>query len=348
LTLSTGPACPLPHLSGILAAENQLLPLDVPFFEQGTIGGAIASGLSGPSRQMYGTARDFFLGAEFVTGYGAICKSGGRVVKNVTGYDLHKLLIGSLGTLAVLTRIHLRTFPIVQPRRTFVAAFHSPEGAFAMRRALRRSPVSFVALDVLSSELVSEPVPGLLRAAGDCLLCAEVAGNEGVLRRCRVEFESRAMESQAAAADILKEERAKEFWAEVRELPSLAAASDGTACLLKLSLLPEDQIRFLLRLASQPPAMCHSNWLARGPILYLALRGSAANPIAELESACRHTYALGAEFSARITLQWAPTALKRRFDHPRDSRGDLALMKKVKEVFDPHNILSPGRFPGEL
>jgi glycolate oxidase FAD binding subunit len=348
LTLSAGPAFQLSHLSTVLAAENQLLPLDVPFFEHGTIGGAIASGLSGPSRHMYGSTRDFLLGAEFVTGYGALCKSGGRVVKNVSGYDLHKLLIGSLGTLAILTKIHLRTFPIVLPRRTFVAGFRSVEEAFALRRALRGSPLSFVALDVLSSDLANALVPNLLTAADDSALCAEVAGNEAVLHRCRAEFESRAAEWRAATVETLTEERAREFWAEVRELPSRTAGPQSNGCLLKLSFLPEDQGRFLLRLAAHLPPVSLSGWLARGPILYLALHGSTAEPIAALESACRHIFALAAEFNAAITLQWAPAALKRRAEHFQDSRGDLALMKKVKEVFDPRNILSPGRFPGGL
>jgi len=81
------------------------------FFEDCTVGGTIAAGADSALRFSYGSARDFLLGAEFVNGEGTFTKSGGRVVKNVTGYDLHKLLIGSLGTLAVITRLNFRTFP---------------------------------------------------------------------------------------------------------------------------------------------------------------------------------------------------------------------------------------------
>ncbi len=79
--------------------------------DRATIGGIVAANSSSPLRHAYGAVRDFCLGMEFVTGEGAQAKSGGRVVKNVTGYDLHKLLIGSLGTLAVITRVNFRTFP---------------------------------------------------------------------------------------------------------------------------------------------------------------------------------------------------------------------------------------------
>ncbi len=79
--------------------KRQFFPFSVPCYETSTIGGALASGIDSTLRQQYGTVRDFLIGAEFVDGKGNLCKSGGRVVKNVTGYDLHKLLVGSLGTL---------------------------------------------------------------------------------------------------------------------------------------------------------------------------------------------------------------------------------------------------------
>src|SRR5271155_6261011 len=110
LTLGAAAALPLAKLNAALAPHRQFAPLLLPFYSASTIGGAIASGLDSPLRQTYGTARDFLIGAEFIDGTGAHCKSGGRVVKNVTGYDLHKLLIGSLGTLAIITRLNFRTF----------------------------------------------------------------------------------------------------------------------------------------------------------------------------------------------------------------------------------------------
>src|SRR6202011_6121068 len=99
------------------------------------------AGSDSPLRYAYGTARDFLLGVEFVTGEGVVSKSGGRVVKNVTGYDLHKLLIGSLGTLAVITRLNLRTFPLPPTQRTFVASFATAPGALSFCAAIAKSPL---------------------------------------------------------------------------------------------------------------------------------------------------------------------------------------------------------------
>ena len=115
------------------------MPLAVPFLAHATIGGLVASGVDSPLRQFYGTARDFLLGMEFVTGEGAVAKSGGRVVKNVTGYDIHKLMIGSLGTLGVITHVNFRTFPLPIRSRGFVARFATAERAFDMRDRVARS-----------------------------------------------------------------------------------------------------------------------------------------------------------------------------------------------------------------
>src|SRR5271168_4836156 len=144
LTLSVDAGLPLAKLNAALAPHRQFVPLLLPFYSTSTIGGAIATGLDSPLRQTYGTARDFLIGAEFIDGTGARCKSGGRVVKNVTGYDLQKLLIGSLGTLAIITRLNFRTFPSLVSEESraemFVAAFADAKSAVAFRQNIAASP----------------------------------------------------------------------------------------------------------------------------------------------------------------------------------------------------------------
>ena len=112
LTLGAEPGITYAELDRQLREKGQFLPLAPPLAERATLGGIVAAAADTPLRYGYGTARDFLLGIEFVTGEGVISKSGGRVVKNVTGYDLHKLFVGSLGTLGVITRLNFRTFPL--------------------------------------------------------------------------------------------------------------------------------------------------------------------------------------------------------------------------------------------
>jgi glycolate oxidase FAD binding subunit len=154
LTLSVDAGTPLAKLNAVLFEHKQFLPLLVPWYSRTTIGGTIASGVHSPLQQFYSTARDFLIGAEFVTGLGAVTNSGGRVVKNVTGYDLHKLLIGSLGSLAVISRLNFRTFPApIAGSRGFVASFPNAEDALALRRAISESSLTPLTFDIVSPEL---------------------------------------------------------------------------------------------------------------------------------------------------------------------------------------------------
>ena len=154
LTVSAEAGIHLAKLNSVLNEHKQFLPLLVPWYSLSTIGGTVASGIDSPLRQFYGTARDFLIGAEFVDGTGHLCKSGGRVVKNVTGYDLHKLLIGSLGTLAVITCLNFRTFPApIAGSRGFVASFPNAEDALALGRAIASSSLTPLTLDIVSPEL---------------------------------------------------------------------------------------------------------------------------------------------------------------------------------------------------
>ncbi|MGB8323987.1 MAG: FAD-binding oxidoreductase, partial [Candidatus Acidiferrum sp.] len=155
LTLAVDAGISLRQLTEFLEVKKQFLPLAVPCFETSTVGGTVVSGIDSALRQQYGTARDFLIGAEFVDGTGQLCKSGGRVVKNVTGYDLHKLLIGSLGTLGVITRLNFRTFPMPEVSRGHLANFVSLEGALAYRQRLEASGLSLANLEILSPEALS-------------------------------------------------------------------------------------------------------------------------------------------------------------------------------------------------
>ncbi|MDE3110508.1 MAG: FAD-binding oxidoreductase, partial [Acidobacteriota bacterium] len=154
LTLSVEAGIPLQRLAGVLAGHRQFVPLEVPFLSQATAGGTIASGVHSPLRQAYGTARDFLLGIEVVTGEGARAKSGGLVVKNVAGYDLHKLMIGAMGTLGIITSMNFRTFPAPAPRRIFSAVFRSAESALDLRSRVGQSHLRPLTMDVLNPTAV--------------------------------------------------------------------------------------------------------------------------------------------------------------------------------------------------
>jgi len=139
----------LAEVEQLLAQNGQYLPFDPPLLEQGaTLGGTVAAGLSGPLRQRYGGVRDFILGVQFVDGEGSLVRGGGKVVKNAAGFDLPKLMVGSLGRLGILTELAFKVFPFPKATATLRITFPALEAALEALYKLAGSPIELYALDL--------------------------------------------------------------------------------------------------------------------------------------------------------------------------------------------------------
>jgi glycolate oxidase FAD binding subunit len=347
LTLSADAGTPIAKLNATLLEHHQFLPLLVPWYSLSTIGGTIASGIDSPLRQFYGTARDFLIGAEFVDGTGKLCKSGGRVVKNVTGYDLHKLLIGSLGTLAVITRLNFRTFPApLAGSRGFVASFPNAEDALALRRAIARSPLTPLTLDVLSpglAQIFSEKTPATPEVAvfsgedrsahntalppvGDWLrpcewqLCSAFAGTPEVLGRYTRDLTRFAEESRAIATSILDDTTRPAVWGRLRESLSMLLEASPAATIFKLSVLPTQFAALFAKLhqISDRAGFPHALAARAGGTIYFALLPASANDetAAHLAQTATQIFQSVSATGGDATLLFAPPVLKRAFCVP--------------------------------
>ena len=369
LTLSVEPGVAICHLHRTLNEHGQFLPHGAPFMTRATVGGTIASGVEGPLRQMYGTARDFVLGMEFVTGDGVAAKSGGRVVKNVTGYDLHKLMIGSLGTLGVITKINLRTFPAPKSVRGFAAHFTHAADAVACRDGVVTSALRPMTLDILSpgvSDLFSdepanriEPneLPGGLLSCDGWTLTTGFSGNDEVLNRC--ESELRPMVEGAGGTHFCRigDEKTPSAIAaafgRVREFVPIALESSAACTIMKIAVLPEHLEHAIA--AAKHAADDHSlRWaaVARGVgVIYVALFADA-NDEKHMKCVAGATNRIQEDCCARLggnsTIPWCPSKWKSSLSIWGPERPDLPLMHKVKSVFDPQGILAPGRFVGGI
>lgn len=161
-TFTARAGTPLSEIAEALAKNGQYLPFDPPLVQAGaTLGGAIASGLNGPGRLRYGGARDFILGAVFLTGDGRLVHGGGKVVKNAAGFDFPKLLVGSCGRLGVILEATFKVFPTPQATLTAAADAGSLESALALAGRLGRLPADLDALEILPTGRV------FIRLAGD-------------------------------------------------------------------------------------------------------------------------------------------------------------------------------------
>lgn len=358
LTLGVEPGITFAELSKILAAENQFLPLAPPYSERATIGGIVAANVASPLRQFYGGPRDFVLGMEFVTGYGQQAKSGGRVVKNVTGYDLHKLLIGSLGTLAAITRINFKTFLLPPAQSTFVATFKNFAAAHEFCTAITRSPLEPFAVEIISPE-----ASALLQQAQEnaqpisiypdrwSVLVAS-AGNEAVVARHVRDLQSLANTAHSADFVTLDAAAGKSAFSRIADFPPRCAKFNR-------SRNRPQNFRAANKNAGASRA-AHGNRAARQiqsaivvrpyGLIYFALVPNRVEvrTITQIASAADNAFRVCAENSARAFIELAPTEIKRRVNPWGPEREDLVLMRRVKHVFDPENVLSPGRFAGGI
>ena len=182
LTISVEAGLPYAELTRLLDRHQMTIPLDPPCADTATIGGVVATNSSGPRRRGYGTPRDVVIGMTFATIEGKLIQSGGMVVKNVAGLDMAKLMIGSFGTLAVMTSINFKLAPKPQESRTFLVSSPSLDDAMQARNRILRSVLQPVALDLLNPE-----ASRLVGIDGWSLL-VQVAGSSAVMKRYEAEL----------------------------------------------------------------------------------------------------------------------------------------------------------------
>lgn len=356
LTMSVEAGMRLCDLQATLKQHRQQLPLAVPFASSATAGGTLAAGVDSPPRQLYGTAKDFLLGMEFITGKGVIAKSGGRVVKNVTGYDLHKLFIGSMGTLGVITRVNFKTFPMPAEPHGFVASFSLLTQALAMLRRIVESPLAPETLEIVDTRLaaillrnISAANVGL--ASSGWTLLAGFSGRGEVLERYTRDLTRMAEETEPLWCRVTDENERSAIWARLSEAIPLLESSPA-ATIVKITTTPSEFGKVLERAGdiAERHALPTATLVRAAGVIYFALLPATKNAetIRQIVSACENIFKEAEGGGCRAVVPWCPLELKSRMSIWGRADADFALMHKVKSAFDPHGIFSPGRFAGGL
>jgi glycolate oxidase FAD binding subunit len=358
LTLGVEPGVRIEDLLRTLAEKKQFLPLEVPFADRATIGGIVAANSSSPLRHAYGAIRDFCLGMEFVTSDGAQAKSGGRVVKNVTGYDLHKLLIGSLGTLAVITRVNFRTFPMPQAQGSFVGSFPSAESAFDFCRAVSHSVLTPQMVEVANPGTAALMFSGEFAARLEPRTWTVIVSAAG--QRAVVDRHERELGKMAGAADAedflpLSDDESQSVLARIREFPRLMLERDASTLIFRINAVPSQMAPLAGKLRAV--ALRHELdfvTLARAAGIvqaaFLPPMENSATP-EKLAAAVADVFRVCAlpELRLSAVLEWCPPEIKTSPDVVwGPSRADFELMRRVKRSFDWQNVLAPGRFAGGI
>jgi glycolate oxidase FAD binding subunit len=340
LVLSAKAGTPLADIEALVAASKQQLafePMDygpVLGVPPGgaTIGGAIAANLSGPRRLKAGAARDHFLGVNAVSGRGETFKSGGRVVKNVTGYDLCKLLAGSWGTLAAMTDITVKTLPRAETEATVLVLDLDDAAA---RKAMAATLGSYG--DVSAAAHLPAAVAARIAAiasAGTAVTALRLEGVAPSVAQRKTVLE--ALLAPFGTLGTLDESASRAFWRGVRDLmPFAADGPSGARDLWRISTVPARGPDVGRRLTAQADAEILYDWA--GGLVWAALPPSA-------DANAPLVRATVAEAGGHATLIRAPAAVRAAVAVFTPEPPPLnALTKRVRDSFDPNGVLNPGR-----
>ncbi len=322
VTLRAG--TPISEVEALLAQRNQMLAFEPPDLGpllglqagQGTLVGAMMGNLAGPRRLSAGAARDHLLGFSGINGRGEAFKSGGRVMKNVTGYDLSKLLAGSWGTLAVLDQVSVKVLPVPDQTRTLLLLGLDDAAAVRAMCAALGSPHEV-------SGAVHLPGRTALRIEG---VAPSVEARLAALREL--------LADAGAGMEELGTLGSRTFWREVRDVAALKAASHTVVW--KISCPPTEGPAIVARIRSQRPSVeAFYDW--SGGLVWLALPPSVDADHELVRGA------IGAK-GGHATLIRAPEAVRAAVPVFQPQPAALAaLASRVKESFDPKRLFNPGR-----
>ena len=336
LVLSARAGTPLAEIEALLEKNNQQLafePMDYgPLFGgvagQGTIGGVIAANLSGPRRVKAGAARDHFLGVTCVTGRAETVKSGGRVVKNVTGYDMCKLLAGSWGTLAAMTDITIKVLPKPETEASvLVTGLDDARACAAMAAAMGSS------CDVSGAAHLPDHVAsyfdGLPQPEASTILRLEGVAPSVAHRKVTLASLMKAFGPVA----LLDEKDSSALWRSVRQVKPFASEAARERPLWRISTAPA-RGHALVDLIT-PAAQMFYDWA--GGLVWVAMPFAHEPDAAAIRGAIK-------KLGGHATLVRAPASVRAALDVFEPQPAALAaLSRRVKEGFDPKGVLNPGR-----
>lgn len=334
----------LAALQSQLTQQGQWLALDPPDATQATLGGILASNASGPKRLRYGSARDQVIGLRIVQANGEIARSGGRVVKNVAGYDLNKLYIGSFGTLGIIVEANFKLQPLPAVERTLLLTFTNANDAMQMVIATLGSLLTPGAIELIDAGAASDMSNffGINLPTNGFTLAINFEGGTVSVDRQLDEARLLARKNNALMADDITGEAQNRFWEVVREHTQGTVTCKATMLVSQIAPYLQQVEQICRRHQLEYAIVAH----AGNGILYIELRpGDATARIVEAVAELRIQ---AQEARGSLVVERCPVDLKRRINVWGEPGSDFYLMQRLKRQFDPKGTFVTGRFVGGL
>lgn len=333
MTITVEPGITISDLARTLAAEGQRLPIDAPDADRATLGGLIATNHSGPLRYSHGTLRDYVIGIAAVDGQGRTFHGGGRVVKNVAGYDFCKLLTGSLGTLGVITQVTLKVKPLAPATALVVCDVADWNTAERLLAGLVKSATTPAFVELLSGPAWLQDIPGM----GVARL---LVGLEGTA--AEVEWMQRTLtselQSQGVRPELLSEQASAALRQRLIEFPAEAAAP----IVLKAAVRPSNVTRFIEHIRNVDQQASIQAHAGNGIVVASLPNFTAADVSRQLIGKLQpEAMSLGGHVAVLACDATIDLTRQARWGSPGAA---IDLMQAIKRQFDPADILNRGRF----
>ena len=356
LTLSAEGGITLSEVQKSLAkvGKGYFLPLDPPFTDKATLGGIVATNSSGPKRLLYGTARDLIIGTKAVFPNGDIVVSGGKTVKNVSGYDMCKLLIGSYGTLGILCEMTFKLLPLPEKEATLSLSFAKLEEADGFARQVRSSQLIPSSIEILNAIAVKNMKYSIsMPPNGNYLVAIGLDGVAESIDRQISEMSEMSKKHGVLEAVTLDSEKHQVFWIALRDFYNGLIQSYPNLISLKSNFLISKSGEMLgsyekitSEFGMDCAFICHSG----NGILYSYILAEK-NLRSKIESFVELIGKLTSEAvknEGNLIVESSPLLIKKKVDVWGQSRSDYLVVRRLKEQIDPAGILNIGRFVGGI
>ena len=331
LTITAEAGIGFQSLTNTLHQANQQLGIDPTYPEQATLGGIVATGDTGSLRQRYGSVRDMLIGISFIRADGTVAKAGGRVVKNVAGYDLMKLMTGAYGTLGIISQLTFRVYPMAETSQTLLLMGEA-DAIQSLTTKVLASSLTPNRSDLLSPTLVK------MLDLGEGMALVLQFQSIGV----SVEQQVQQLSTMAAAESIktveyLKHESESALWKQLRERMATQHTDVPITC--KIGVLPNQAVATLAQLPDLLPVESCAQIHAGSGLGRVFMDGQAIAPqsIIRLRSWCE-------SHGGFLTVLDAPPSWKQQLDIWGYAGNGLSVMQNLKAQFDPYRLLSPACF----
>ena len=348
LTVSVEAGMTIAQLDAALAQDRKHVPIAAPLARCATVGGTLAAGVSGPLRAAFGLPRDWLIGINVIGADGTATKAGGKVVKNVTGYDLNRLYTGSLGTLAVITEATFKLAPSPSDWAVMFGVFPNFSAAARASQDLQAQYSAPLGLQLLTGEAANRMIPTFPAAGSGAVSVAVIGGRLSSVKR-RIDDTVVLWSGVADKIETVSGHDAINMVESLTDLPADPAAPP-TICVRVNA--PPAALGDLLAVANSglvenaPPAIVADVGFGGGRLLWWDDLGEV-DPV-QTAGMLRQVQSMVASWGGDAVVERCPTPVKPHLDVFGDQPSGMTIMRRIKQQFDPGNVLNPGRFIGGL